>query len=152
MRGASTIAEYLERVYGAKQQGAESRPTSAYLPPLGEQRSVRTMDEIVNEMLAGQRTAAAAPAGQSLPAEAPAGQSATAAAPADAAGVRAQDAGAELAGNGRYGPNTVGAAAVELLVKNILKMRQKGLTFGCECCILIMGRLRVAVLRWRRGQ
>ena len=84
MRGASTIAEYLERVYGAKPQGAESRPTSAYLPPLGEQRSVRTMDEIVNEMLAGQRTAAAAPAGQS----------ATAAAPADAAGVRAQDAGA----------------------------------------------------------
>ena len=31
---------------------------------------------------------------------------------ADAAGVRAQDAGAEMAGNGRYGPNTVGAAQV----------------------------------------
>ena len=86
--------------------------TDARAQALGEQRSVRTMDEIVNEMLAGQRTAAAAPAGQSLPAEAPAGQSATAAAPADAAGVRAQDAGAELAGNGRYGPNTVGAAQV----------------------------------------
>lgn len=152
MRGASTIAEYLERVYGAKPQDAGSEPTSAYLPPLGEQRSVRTMDEIVNEMLAGQRTAAAAPAGQSLPAEAPAGQSATAAAPADAAGVRAQDAGAELAGNGRYGPNTVGATAIELLVKNILKMRQKGLTFGRKYCILIMGRLGVTVLRWQRGQ
>lgn len=89
-------------------------------------------------------------AGEGCRAALAAGEDATA--PADAAGVRAQDAGAELAGNGRYGPNTVGATAIELLVKNILKMRQKGLTFGRKYCILIMGRLRVAVLRWQRGQ